>query len=104
MQIGLNHEQKGFFLESLDPYNQQRITFSDIIRLLSTQKTVNNNNDDLNDDNDHDDDDFEQTDNPDKKNEVVDFIKHDKKHFLTEENELSRAERENLSHAVMPHT
>ena len=28
------------FLEHLDPYNQQRITFSDIIRLLSTQKTV----------------------------------------------------------------
>ena len=40
MQIGLEKEQVQAFLEHLDPYNQQRITFSDIIRLLSTQKTV----------------------------------------------------------------
>lgn len=40
MKIGLTEEQTLAFLEHLDPFNQQRITFSDIIRLLSTQKTV----------------------------------------------------------------
>ena len=39
MQIGLNVEQTQAFLEHLDPFNQQKITFSEIIRLLST-KTV----------------------------------------------------------------
>ena len=40
MKIGLTPEQTATFLEYLDPYNQQKITFSDIISLLSTQKTV----------------------------------------------------------------
>lgn len=40
MKIGLTAEQTQVFLEYLDPHNQQKISFSDIIRLLSTQRTV----------------------------------------------------------------
>lgn len=44
MQIGLNPQQTQAFLEHLDPFNHQRITFSDVIRVLST-KTFSNDDD-----------------------------------------------------------
>ena len=38
MDIGVTDNQTQLFLDQLDPFDFQKITFSDIIHLLSTQK------------------------------------------------------------------